>query len=126
MLLMAVIFVSIPVRADTGATNNDHYTRQAVGLAYTFFMIVYCRLVMLRNEWKKGYCAIAAALAALMTFSGMAFVSVQSYWVTLTKADPFFAMSLSIPLAFFLCDLVKYISDAINGQVLPAPVPGPQ
>jgi hypothetical protein len=133
MLGMAVIFIAIPAPSGSGATaNDDRYMRIAVGLAYTFFMTVYCRLIAIRHGWYKGRCAVAGALAIFITIVGMASASVQSYWVDSTKTDPFFILSVAIPASFTLCDLAAYLSDAFNDRVnhrapdLPLPVPGPQ
>jgi hypothetical protein len=63
----------------------------------------------------------------------MAITPIRTYWLAMTQADPLFAFSPTIPLAFWLCNLVVHISDRLNGRgraeeagLLPAPVPGPR
>jgi hypothetical protein len=132
MIGMAVIFVAIPASpGDRTVSNSDRYMRGAIGLSYTFFMIVYCMLIAHQRRWYKGRCAIAGGLAIVMTIVGMASAPVQSYWIDSTKIDPFFALAIAIPASFTLCDLIAYLSDASNTRAntgpleLPAPVPGP-
>ena len=84
-----------------------------------------------RNKWGKGYCSVAAVLASFMAILAMVSPPLQAYWIALTKADPIFVLSLTLPLAFALCDLAAYVSNGMNrhvddGSGLPQPVPGPQ
>jgi hypothetical protein len=130
MLIMAIILISL-LKPSSTATASEKYWRLAIGLAYALFMIVYCRLIALRNKWQRGSCSIVVTLAVLMAFVPMASPSVQTWWDSLTKAHPLFALSPALPLAFTVCDLAAYVAGGMNGRGdgrsgLPPPVPGPQ
>jgi hypothetical protein len=132
LLAAAVVFVNTPASPDQGATTSDFHLRVTVGSAYVVFSTVYCRLVVLRNQWQKGYCTAIAMLAVFIALGGAAFVPAQLFWEKLTSTDPPFAVAITLPLAFVLCDVVVHIVDATNRRAgtgegtLPPPVPGPR
>lgn len=114
MLGMASVFATIRPAPESGGGDDDCYIRLAIGMAYILFMLAYCRLVVLRNRYGKGFCTIAVVLGALATITGMAIPAVREYWVAFTNLNPTFALSLAIPSSFFLGDLAVYIIIAVN------------
>lgn len=133
MCIVAILLITIRSPSNTATSDGDRYIRPTLALAYTFFMLVYCKLVARRNRWHSGSCTIVVAVGLLMALMGIAITPIRTYWLALTQADPLFASSPTIPSAFWLCNLVVHISDRLNGRgraeeagVLPAPVPGPR
>jgi hypothetical protein len=128
---MAILFVNIPAPSDHGVTPNDFYMRITTGSVYMIFGIVYCRLIVLRNEWQKGCCSVATILAVLMGLSGMASEPIRISWKKVTETEVPFAFSVTLPLAFVVCDVAAYIANAVNSLpgtgvvAMPPPVPGP-
>jgi len=114
MLGMASVFATIRPAPNLDEGNDNCYIRLAIGMAYILFMLAYCRLVVLRNGYGKGFCTIVVVLGALTTITGMAIPSVREYWVAFTNLNPTFALSLAIPLTFFLGDLAVYIIIVVN------------
>ncbi|KAH7406528.1 hypothetical protein DE146DRAFT_396199 [Phaeosphaeria sp. MPI-PUGE-AT-0046c] len=105
MFGMAFIFFSTVSEKEGG-----EHMKRAVGLAYVCFMAAYCRLVVLRNGWKQGYCALAAALAASMVLRALSSSPVQTYLAGLTFSSAALVLSLAVPAAVFMCDVMSYLS----------------
>ncbi|OAL04567.1 hypothetical protein IQ06DRAFT_98909 [Phaeosphaeriaceae sp. SRC1lsM3a] len=79
MLGIAFIFSSM-----SSGKESDDYMRLAAGLAYACFMVAYCRPVVLKNSWRQGYCALAAALATSMVRRALLSSPVRAYLASLT------------------------------------------
>lgn len=109
MLGMACIFVTIRAAGD-----QNYFVHLAVGMAYILFMLGFCRLIALRNKYGKGFCFVVTLLGSSTTIIVMAFSSARDYWIAFTDLNPTFALSLVIPLSFFLCDFALYVTRAIN------------
>ena len=109
MLGMACVFVTIRASGD-----QNHFVHLAVGMAYILFMLGFCKLIALRNKYGKGFCFVATLLGSCITIILMAFSSARDYWITFTDLNPTFALSLIIPLSFFLCDFALYVTRAVN------------
>jgi hypothetical protein len=131
MLGAAILFVSSSRSSNADTTDLNRYVPQALGISYYIFTFVLCRLIASRNGWRKGSCAIAIALGISMAVVGLSFAPIQSYWVDLTRTNPLFALSVSIPCAFIVCDVAAYVFQRLNGSggsgptaLLPPPVPG--
>jgi hypothetical protein len=127
MLIMAIVFAAIRPEASSTAKESDYYIRLAVGLGYITLMLAYCRVVMMQPKHKKApkskkgnrkygkiFCTVAAAIGIIVTIVVMAFPGSRECWKSLTDLNPIFALSLTIPLSFFLCDLVSNITRAVN------------
>ena len=106
---MACIFVTVRASGE-----QNHFVHLSIGMAYILFMLGFCRLIALRNKFGKGFCFVATLLGSSITLIVMAFPSARDYWVAFTDLNPTFALSLVIPLSFFLCDFALYVTRAVN------------
>ncbi|KAF1828483.1 calcium ATPase [Decorospora gaudefroyi] len=115
MLCIAAVFESIHASTNGNGTDDSGAVKLATAFGYAMFMLVYCELVMLRNNGGKLFCFVATAISVLTTLFLMAFAPVRTYWLDRTELDPFFALAAAIPLSFYLCDLSVYITQQLNG-----------
>ncbi|RYN79986.1 hypothetical protein AA0120_g10597 [Alternaria tenuissima] len=114
MLCIAAVLQSIRTRSDGDGTNSAAFVHMATGFGYIMFMVAYCELVMLRNGGGKLFCFVASAISVLATLVLMAFAPTRTYWLDRTKTDPFFALSIAIPISFYLCDLTIHITKRLD------------
>jgi hypothetical protein len=116
MLCIAAVLQSIRAPSSNDGTDDTGIIRLATGFGYGMFMLVYCELVMLRNDGGKLFCFIASTISIFATLVLMAFALIRTYWLDRTKLDPFFALAIAIPLSFYLCDLTVHIIKQLNGH----------
>ncbi|KAJ4286340.1 hypothetical protein N0V90_013374 [Kalmusia sp. IMI 367209] len=127
MLITAIIFTAIRPNADSTTKESDRYVRLAVGLGYLMLMLAYCRVVVMQPKHKKAsnserksrnhsriFCTIAVLLSIIIAIIFMALPGSSEHWKSLTGLSPILALSLTMPLSFFLCDLVLNIARAVN------------
>jgi hypothetical protein len=95
------------IRAPTSGGNSEddiRFIELAIEMGYGMLVLVYCELIMLRNNGGKIFCFINIALGGAATLTLMAF----------TPLNPVFIFSMTLPLSFALCDVVVDLNRRIN------------
>jgi hypothetical protein len=107
MIGLAAVLNSI--RAPTSSIDGEddvRFIELAIEMGYGMLMLVYCELVMLRNNGGKIFCFINTCIYGAATLAFMGF----------TSFNPVFAFSMTLPLSFALCDVVVDIGRRIDGH----------
>jgi hypothetical protein len=109
MLFSGTIFASIEVPPGHGNTGSAKAIRTGVGLVHAFFMLGYCKRIILRNNLSKGKSVLATVpglmFALVVIVLVMAVPAIGRAWRALIDLEPACITPSMIAFGFFLCDL---------------------
>jgi hypothetical protein len=110
MLVSGAIFVTMRSPQHSSDDDQVRLTQAAVVLAYNFFMVAYCRLVVKKDDWSMGWTASAVGAAVLGTWVLMSIPSVSTYWKELMGLSSAYALDIGLPLSFAACEVVASLA----------------
>jgi len=116
MLFSGTIFASIEVPPGHSKTGSAKSIRTGVRLVHAFFMLGYCKRIILRNNLSRGKSALATLpglmFALIVIVLVMAVPAIDRSWRALIDLEPAFITPSMIAFGFFLCDLFIEVTQA--------------